>query len=143
MPRPGTPVIHPSMLDTVTGWAARGRIDECVITREGPAVWDPDTNVDTAATATVYEGSILIQDVRPSSESRSQPFGDQPVVTSSYFASIDAAAADIHVEDIVTVTASADPDLLGRTLRVTEVRLDSFHVRRRLLLEETTTPTGG
>lgn len=142
MPRPGSTVLHPRMLGTAADWSARGQVDTCTITRTAGSTWDPETNADTPTTDTVYEGTIRLQDVQPFGGGRVVGFGDEPVTTSSYFAVIHDTAADVRVEDVVTIDTSADPALVGRTLRVTESLVDSFHVHRRLVLEDATTPEG-
>lgn len=142
MPRPDSQVIHPDLLATAQAWSGRSRIDTCTITRPGVSTWDPETNSSSDGTTTVYDGPIRMQDVQPFGGSRTTGFGGQAVTTSSYFAVIDADAAEIRIEDIVTFTDSADPDLIGRSLRVTEVLVDTFHTHRRLVLEEAATPAG-
>lgn len=142
MPRPGSTVIHPELLASAADWSARGQVDTCTITRRTEVAWDPETNTDTPTWTTVWTGTIRLQDVQPFGGARTGGFGDEPVTTSSYFAVIADTATDIRVEDVVTIDSSADPDLIGRTLRVTESLVDSFHVHRRLVLEDAATPEG-
>lgn len=142
MPRPASRTIHPDLLSTARRWSAVSMIDVCTISRRTGTSYDPVTNDDVATATTIYQGRCRIQDVQPFGGARVQQFGGRPVTTSGYFAVLPADAAQVRIEDTVTITASADPQLVGRSMRVTEVLVDTFHAHRRLLLEDMSTPTG-
>lgn len=109
----------------------------CTITRAGTG--DPVRNETTGQlepppATTVYTGPCL---VTPEGGDRVQEYGGAPVAMRSYSVQIADLTADIHVEDLVTITASRDPLLdVGRALRVLDVPKSELATVRRLLAEE-------
>jgi len=118
--------------------AEAGMTTTCTITRVTGETTNPVTAVITPTTVTVYSGKCRMQQrsVDPSQEQPGQafvrlvPFELQLPVTTS---------TGIRAEDLVTVTASEhDPDLVGRTFRVTGLAHKEEATARRIRCEEVT-----
>lgn len=137
MPLPGSSIVNPKLHEHLTGWRRRGLPDTCTITRPSTAVAtvDPETLVRTPASPTViYDGGCTAQPA---------PYGDRVVITGDtqvvirkYVVSIDADAASIDVDDVVVLTTTEDPLLLGRPLVVVDVTGDTFQSRRLIICED-------
>lgn len=127
----------PGPTDRLVRMQARWQTATCTITRAGAG--DPVRNEETGqleppAATTVYTGPCL---VTPEGGDRVQEFGGAPVALRSYTVSIADLTADVHVEDLVTVTGSRDPLLdVGRALRVLDVPKSELVTVRRLACEE-------
>lgn len=109
--------------------------DTGTITRAGVGTFSTATGLLTAgASTTIYSGAMR---VRPSSATSTTDvsFGEQQVTLSQFVLTVPYDTDDVQPDDIVTVTASDDADLLARTLRVTAVPLGSFMVSKRFPLE--------
>jgi hypothetical protein len=87
-----------------------------------------------ASTTVVYQGPGQV--LKPEAMHRPETIGSEPVEVSTFEATVphDVAA---EKRDLLTVTASFDPEMVGRTFRVVEVRRSEWLVNRRLLLEDT------
>jgi hypothetical protein len=162
-------LVHPSFHRFVQASAVgdRGMPDRCVIKRAGTGAGTTASsgNWTPPAASTVYgpDGPCRIQ-ARPTSD-RIVEVGDQVVTLHAYWVGIEALAAQIIVDDVVTITDSADggDDLLrdengvpmtdgtgvpmmsgqvgdwgatGRHLIVRDVHYDSFLTRRLLLCDD-------
>lgn len=117
-------------------FAERQMVDACTITRGGGApTFDATTGTYTAATgSTVYTGKCR---VKPQNlADRVAQAGERPVSLWPFSVSI-PIAADADLDDVVTVTASADSTLVDRTFRVRSVARGTFITARRLDCEET------
>ena len=101
---------------------------------DGEPVFDPDTGNYTEPSAlSIYTGPSLVM---PVGQDRVTQFGDGPVSLRQYQVTLTGLGTTIHVEDLVTVADTADPDLDGLELRVLDVRKSSLPTNRRLLCEE-------
>jgi len=110
-------------------------VDACTLTRPaGPRVWDPDTGVYTQPTATVYAGACRVR-VRTDAEQVVRA-GETTEATWRYLVSLPFTVA-AESGDVVQVTASNDPTLPGRVLRVVQVTRGTHVSARRLICEET------
>lgn len=116
---------------------ARWHTSTCTVTREDPdgePTFDPNTGTYTdPADLTVYTGRCLVM---PVGQDRVTQFGDGPVSLRQYQVTLTGLGTTIHVEDLVTVTDQADPNLDGVQLRVLDVRKASLPTNRRLMCEE-------
>lgn len=127
---------------TATSTASQGQVlaeqlmtDACTITRSGGApVFDSTTGTytDPAAT-TVYSGKCRVKPANLTS--RTVQAGEQQVALWPYSVSMPLSALP-ELDDVVTVTASVDASLVGRTLRVRSVARGTFLTARRLDCEE-------
>jgi hypothetical protein len=124
---------------TVTGRAFAEQLmqDTCTITRAdaGTPVFNETTGAYTSsAPTTVYTGPCR---VKPRNlADRVVDAGEQAVSLWPFQVSIPFAATDVELDDLVTVTASVDPSLVGRELRVRSVTRGTFVTARRLECEE-------
>lgn len=128
---------------TATTAANRGQVlaealmqDSCTITRAGGgSSFDPATGTYTdPASTTVYTGKCR---VKPRNlVDRTVQAGEQQVSLWPFEVSVPVSATDVDLDDVVTVTGSIDPSLVGRTLRVRSVARGTFLTARRLDCEE-------
>lgn len=106
--------------------------DAGTITRRGGTpTTDPTTGVMTWTQTTVYTGKARI---RPQSisEAQTQRAGEAADLLDEYLVSVPFSASGIRVDDIFTATASADPDLVGLSLRIIGVVRGTAVTARRL-----------
>ena len=89
--------------------------------------------VDTSTTA-VYSGPGQV--IKPEAVHRQETIGAEPTAISTYQATV-PHDVDVRAKDLLTVAASEDVALEGRTFRVVEVRRTEWLVNRRMTLEET------
>lgn len=124
----------------------RGLPDLCVITRagSGTGTTDPNTGdwIPPDPAITVYDdgetpgaGAPCRVQAMPT-DNKTVVVGDDVVTLHRYRVGIEAGAAQVLVDDVVTVTASADTPLVGRHLVVRAVNYDTFLGRRLLLCED-------
>lgn len=108
--------------------------DRCAIRHPGSTVF-ADGNYTTTPGAVVYEGPCR---VHPQGRSDTVvQAGEEPVTQRTYDVTLPSSASGIEVDHVLTVSESADPDLVGRPLRVRNVMVASVHVQRRLVVEDT------
>lgn len=112
--------------------------DTCTITRAaGPGTFDESTGqyASVPAPTAVYSGACRVG-MAAVSGSRGLDFGEEPVTIRMYVVTLPASEDDVQVDDIVTITDSADTQLEGKVLRVADVRAWSFGITRRLVCQE-------
>lgn len=117
------------------GWSAHhrpvatgGQTATCSLRRPGVTggTFDPGTGTKGGTPHTPYLMGASCRVEEPSQAS-AQLFGDQQVTTGALIVTVDWTAAgdvDVHVDDILTITAVDDngsPTLVGRDLRVSGV----------------------
>lgn len=95
--------------------------DRCVVTRPGVTTTDPDTGLTTTGKEKVYEGSCKVQTsgglVSEQTEgSAAQAMGAVSLVWSLYIHF--PFGTSLRNGDLVTVTKSANPELVGRRYRM-------------------------
>lgn len=123
-------------LHSLAAYAQRQHTATCTITRAGAG--EPVRNEETGqleppASTPVYTGPCLIV---AEGGDRVQEFGEGPVALRSYACSIADSTVDVRVEDVVTITDSRDPRLVGAQMRVLDVPKSELVTVRRLILEE-------
>lgn len=108
--------------------------DTCTITTPGPGpVFDPDAGTYTdAAGDTVYTGACRLI----AGGSRTSDVGDAQVPFGSYDVRLPWETTGVEVDQILTVTASTDPMLVGQALRVTSVHAGTDNAYRRVICEQ-------
>lgn len=140
MPLRNSRLLHPRFHQEIRRSAVgdRGYPDECTITRPGTGegTTDPATGIWTPPAATVvYTGCCRVQgDTR--TQGKIQEKGDEIVALHRYRAGVPWDVDQVLVDDVLTVTCSEDPVIVGRPLMVRDFVLDTFLVRRTLLLED-------
>jgi hypothetical protein len=93
----------------------------------------PSGTVD-ANTETVYEGAGQV--LKAEAVQQAEVIGGAPVERSQYQATV-PYDVDVHRRDVLTVVASADVALVGRSFRISDVRRSEWLVHRKLVLEDT------
>lgn len=125
-PSPGISVHH-----------ARWHSSSCTVVRDDPdgsPTFNPTTGAYTVpATVSIYAGRCLVM---PIGDDRVLQFGDGPTSLRKYQVTLTGLTATIHVEDLVTVQDTADPNLHNLQLRVLDVRKSTLPSNRRLMCEE-------
>lgn len=137
MPLPNSRVIP-------AGWSAHHRpaaestmTATCDITRPatGRGTLNPTTGtVTNASTSIGVDVPCRVQ--AAASTDRSTQTGEQEVTFRKYMVAV-PADLDPHVDDIVTITAAVDTDLIGRALRVLDVLYGSEVWQRTLTCVDT------
>lgn len=95
--------------------------DRCVVTRPGVTTTDPDTGLTTTGKEKVYEGSCKVQTSgglasEQAEGSAAQAMGAVSLVWSLYIHF--PFGTSLRNGDLVTVTKSANPELVGRRYRM-------------------------
>ena len=119
--------------------AAEGLMtDTCTITRaNGEPTYNPSTLTYTTPTpTTVYTGKCRVKPSVLSGNTTVQA-GEERVALWPFSISVPFSATDVELDDIVTVTSSADASLVGRPLRVRSIARGTNVTARRLDCEET------
>lgn len=112
-------------------------LDACTITRnDGDPVFDSTTGTYSQPTTPIYTGKCRVKPSVLSGNTTVQA-GEERVALWPYSVSVPVAVADVRLDDIVTVTTSADASLIGVTLRVRSIGRGTFITARRLDCEET------
>ncbi len=125
--------------------AAEGAMTaECVITRlatTSATRYNAATGrTDYPDPTTVYSGACRMQrEVR--SQDHARDVGGNAVTARRYLVSIPTSADPVQINDIVTISAATDADMIGKKLRVTDVRGGSLLWQHDLSCEEWETTT--
>ncbi len=106
--------------------AANLMIDVATVTRPGGApVFDLNTGLLTPAAGTViHEGPCRLR--QPSATESDTLFGEQQVTLSRFIAVFPHDVAGIEIDDVITLTESADVDMIGVEFKVMMVPLSTF-----------------
>ena len=126
---------------TITSATGRGQrfaeqtmTDTCIITRAGDPTYNPSTLAYTTPSTTVYSGKCR---VKPQNVmDRQVQAGERAVQIWPYVVSVPMSVTGVQVDDVVTVTASADADLEGQVLVVKDVTRGTNVTARRLGCED-------
>jgi len=111
-------------------------IDECVITRPGEAVTDPDTgDVTPGSAATIYAGKC---EVRTRDTIAANPeAGEHTFTVVSRVVKIPANRADVRDGDVVKLTKSAlNAFTVGKEYRVEGFTPDTYETAAKLPVKE-------
>lgn len=125
-----------ALVEDARGLAASLMPDTAEIRRPGSGgTTDPGTGQWTPTVGTlVYTGPCLVRTPQTVLE-QDLVFGDDQVTRTRYLGIFPHTVGDVKIDDMVTVTVSADPVLLQRRLRVVAVGVSSYLIARRLGLE--------
>lgn len=109
--------------------------DTCVITTSPAVTFNATTGVESnTAGSSVYAGKCR---VRPSAFPQLANAGEGVQTQRLYDVWLPYDIVDVDLDHIVTVTASDDPYLVGRDLRVTDVQGGSDGPYRKLQAQDT------
>ena len=105
--------------------------DRCTVTRPGESVTDPDTGLPTTGTEHVYEGRCKVQTSgglasEQTEGSAAQAMGAVSLVWSLYV-HFPYGTPGLRAGDVVEVTESANPLLVGRRLRLVSPQSEKTH----------------
>jgi hypothetical protein len=128
--RPGSAMVHPSMLARVEAVTARSMTARCVVTRAAASEpsYDPATGVATYPTAVqVWDGPCRVQPEKVGNPT--DRVGEQEITVRSYTVLLPRGAV-VDLGDTVTATVAVDPELVGRPLHVVDVMPSSLQVER-------------
>ena len=125
--------------------AEGGMTAECVVTRPtstaGAPVFDELSGRSTyPAQPKVYAGPCRLQRAAITG-ANAEDIGEKPQALRSYVASMPLAAPLLHVNDMVALTEATDPAMVGRRLRVIDVRGGTLVWQRDYLCQEWTPTT--
>lgn len=143
-PLPLQTPIHPRFSEHHRPTATGTQTGRVTITRPGTGTGalNPDGSYTPPAATVIYKGPSRITP-RPASELVAI-VGEQRTTTRDYAIAIEWDADEIHVDDIVTVDAATDPGLIGKRLRVSDVKYATEQWERVLMaVEDLTRPAGG
>jgi len=114
--------------------AAKLMLETCSVTRRTGRTLDPATDKDTDTFSTIYAGQCR---VKPLTVSQQVEAGQVAVELRRYVVAIPMSSpANVRRGDIVTVTVSADPEVVGRPLVVIDIALGELATARRLTVED-------
>lgn len=105
--------------------------DRCVVTRPGESATDPDTGLPSVATERVYAGCCKVQTSgglasEQTEGSAAQAMGAVSLVWSLYV-HFPYGTPGLRAGDVVEVTESANPLLVGRRLRLVSPQSEKTH----------------
>lgn len=111
--------------------------DTCTVTRGGAGepTFDPATRLHAdPAASPVYTGKCRVKP--PTTQVSRVEAGDVLVAAQWFTVSVPASVTGLKRDDVVRVTASQDPGLVNRRLRVVQVDAGTHVTARRLTCEE-------
>lgn len=105
--------------------------DQCVVTRPGESTTDPNTGLPTTGTEHVYEGRCKVQTSgglasEQTEGSAAQAMGAVSLVWSLYM-HFPFGTDGLRAGDVVEITESANPLLVGRRLRLVSPQSEKTH----------------
>lgn len=105
--------------------------DQCVVTRPGDTATDPGTGLPNTGDMKVYEGSCKVQTSgglasEQTEGSAAQAMGAVSLVWSLYM-HFPFGTSGLRAGDVVEVTESANPLLVGRRLRLVSPQSEKTH----------------
>lgn len=122
---------------TAASTSARGQIaaqrlmpDACRLFRRGQYAYDPAVGKDTAKETDLYVGKCRLRPqgrLAHETESSGSPVGVWLLVVQ-----IPLSVTNAQLGDLLTITTSADPDLVGKTVRVQGIDQGTHVTARRL-----------
>lgn len=138
MPRPGSTVVHPRMLDHLRPIPESAMAGTCELQRPagGEQVLDDTTGTyDAAAPSVLWTGPCRVQP-RSRSVVSDVEAGGEMVTLADYQVTVPVSATAVGVDDLVHVLTSVDPQLAGKTLRITDVATGDYQLERQLTCED-------
>lgn len=113
-------------------------VDTCTIRKPVASVFDPDAGYTDATGDTVYTGRCW---VRPFASEQVVQAGEDVEALHRYTVRLPWKTTGIEKDQLVTITNSEDPHMVGRVLRVRDVQGGSQNTSRRLVCEDTLSQT--
>lgn len=110
--------------------------DTCRIERQTGTAVDPNTGASVPTWEPVYVGKCRVMSW--SVATTSPNVGQQRVDLLRMELHVPVSATGVAVNDVATITASRDPDLVGRRLRIDNLMHKTDETARRFPVEEVT-----
>lgn len=130
---------------SVDALLARGRVaaealmaDACTIRRASAPTTDPDSGVVTPTTTTIYSGKCKVQQAQAASNTNPREVGEAYLLLLHLEVHLPVSVTGLDTDDEVTITASNDPDLIGRVFRIRELSHKTYATARRVGVQERT-----
>jgi hypothetical protein len=114
--------------------AERMMVDECAIFRKTGTTTDPNTGAVVDSYATVHTGKCRVR--MQSSWATDRTAGEQPITVSRYMLQIPVSVTGVEIGDLVDITESKDPDLVGHRIRIDGPFGQTHATARRYICEE-------
>lgn len=116
--------------------AEAGMVDTCTIERQTGETTNPDTGVVTPTVSEIYDGMCRFQ--QKGAQAQQEDAGQAYLLLQRAEIQLPVTATGIDVGDLITCTASRDPDLVGRVFRVRDLAYKTDATARRLQIQERT-----
>lgn len=140
MPRPGSTVVHPGMLAQLRSVAEAAMTSTCELLRPTSATGKGAFNAasGTYAAAAPTELGTSTCRVQPGSRSAAgvTDVAGQETTLADYQVTVPVSAPTLAVDDLVRIVMSPDPDMVGRTFRITDVSYADFQAERHLTCQD-------
>ena len=112
--------------------------DSCTITRITGQSTNTQTGVVTNTTATIYSGKCRVQRLPSGGLARPATVGEAQVWQDPLWVQTPVSVVGLQVGDLVTITASFNAGLVGRTFWVKGLPEKTFNTMHRFACEEVT-----
>lgn len=115
--------------------AERLMLDTVTVKRLTSTVTDPEFGTITPTYSTIYTGKAKIQRTQRASRVQPVSVGEAEVYESRLELHLPVTATGVTSDDIATVTASSDADLVGQAFHVREPAAKTLQTARRFGIE--------
>ena len=110
-------------------------VDTCTVTRATGTTFNDTTGRTGSTTATIYTGACRVKAY--DTQAQTPVAGDREWTVYPYIVSLPIAAAEVQVDDVITITdAALDPQLIGRAFIVVALSHKTHATARRLGCKE-------
>jgi hypothetical protein len=131
-------VLHPDWSSHHRPTAAATMSATCDITRDGTGdgIFDPATGKTTPPPRVTVAADAPCRVQRSAFPEQARAQAEQVITTRTYLVALPHDVPEPKVDDLVEITASVDADLVGRSLRVLDVRYASEQWQRDLICQD-------
>lgn len=114
----------------------------CAITRPSTtSTFDPVTLTETPdPPTTIFSGPVRVRTLN--TQDMNTTVGDLHETRARYIGTLPHDAVGVEVDDMLTLTAGTDVELVGRSLRITDIRWSEWRIDRRVVMEDLEQPGG-
>lgn len=116
--------------------AETGMVDTCTIRRSTGETTDPNSGVITPTWQDTYTGKCRVQ--QRDVQAQQHDVGEDYVLLQRVQVQLPVSVVGIQVDDEVTITASRDPELVGRVFLVRDLAYKTDASSRRITVTERT-----
>lgn len=115
---------------------ARWLVDRCSIAAKPTVAFDEDQHRDVETAGADIYADLPCRTAVTGTQDRVARVGERAVSLRLFTVTVPWDTTGVNVDDVVTITASNDPDLIDRTMRVVDVQAMTDGVYRKLVCEE-------